>query len=114
MKTTFELIEAIRVELKNNITKIKKEISEGKIIPYAKEDDEKSDAQNDSQILDEEIDDKSALSEHSEKHEPVISSQSEKSYSSSKSDKRSQKSGNWIKSKKISKDDTREYFKEVQ
>ena len=48
MKTTFAFIEALRVEIKNAITKINKEIKEGKLLPGQAEDEDKSAADNQS------------------------------------------------------------------
>ena len=91
-----------------------KEIKNGKLLVPQDDDDEKSDPPDESQNLDEEADEKSEQPDHSEQHDAMQSEYSEKSFSSSKSGKKSQKSVNWIKSKRITKDETREYFKEIQ
>ena len=49
MKTTYAFIEALRVEIKNSIAKINKEIKEGKLLPDTGKNEEKSASDNQSQ-----------------------------------------------------------------
>ena len=57
MKTTYGFIEELRVQIKNSITKINKEVKDGKLIPYSQEKIQKDEEINE---LDQDDDPKQA------------------------------------------------------
>ena len=52
MKTTYNFIEELRVQIKNSITKINKEIKDGKLIPYSKEQIKHDEENNEAEQID--------------------------------------------------------------
>ena len=66
MKTTFAFIEAVRVEIKNAITKINKEIKEGKLLPGKEENDDKSAVDKDASEHEEEGNDELSSPENAD------------------------------------------------
>ena len=114
MVTTNAFIEAIRVEIKNNITKIEKEIKAGSLLVCYDDNEDKSAAENQSKQDDESSDKYSAQSKNSGEAEAEESELVENMSSKSKKLKRFFECSICAHSKKITKDDTHKYFKELQ
>ena len=114
MVTTNAFIEAIRVEIKNNITKIEKEIKAGTLLVGDDDNEDKSAAENQSKQDDESSDKDSAQCKHSEEVEVEESDQIENISSKSKKLNEFFECSICRHSKKILKDDTHKYFKDLQ